>query len=100
MLSFYIKMTLFLSSLLVFCTQSSYSIERSQKNIRSQQQAIFQQLYSDQNVNLDHENSSASQSPLQVSVIEKDVPFEKFRPLIDGKLKELFGEWKQLLLRI
>ena len=99
MLSFYIKMTLLLSSLLVFCTQSSYSIERSQKNIRSQQQAIFQQLYSDQNVNLDHENSSASQSPLQVSVIEKDVPFEKFRPLIDGKLKELFGEWKQLFAK-
>ena len=99
MLNFYIKVTMFLVGLLVLCIHSSYSVEQSQRNIRNQQQAIFQQLYSDQNVNLDEETPLSPQSSIQVSVIEKDVPFTKFQPLIDGKLKELFGEWKQLFAK-
>ena len=99
MLNFYIKVTMFLVGLLLLCVESSYSVEQSQRNIRNQQQAIFQQLYSDQNVNLDEETPLSPQSSIQVSVIEKDVPFTKFQPLIDGKLKELFGEWKQLFAK-
>ena len=99
MLNFYIKVTMFLVGLLLLCTQSSYSVEQSQRNIRNQQQAIFQQLYSDQDVNLDEATPLSPQSSVQVSVIEKDVPFTKFQPLIDGKLKELFGEWKQLFAK-
>ena len=86
MLNFYIKVTMFLVDYYFVCIQLSYSVEQSQRNIRNQQQAIFQQLYSDQDVNLDEETPLSPQSSIQVSVIEKDVPFTKFQPLIDGKL--------------
>lgn len=60
-------------------------------------QAIFQELYAEQPVAF--EANTSPTSPSSVSVIEKEVPFSKFHPLLENKLKDLFGEWKQLFAK-
>lgn len=62
-------------------------------------QNIFEQLYVDQPEAYEKQNPLAAISPNEVSVIKKEVPFSKFSPLLENKLKSLFGEWKQLFAK-
>ena len=95
----YVQLAVFLLGLFVFGQGNSWSNSTSFAPNQSNQQTIFQQLYADQDFALDPSTPLVPQSSFLLSVIEKDVPFSKFQPLIDGKLKELFGEWKQLFAK-
>ena len=99
MLHRYVQLTVFLLGMLVLGQDHIWSNSTSFTTNQKNRQTIFQQLYADQDVGVNQLNPLNPKASPLVSVIEKDVPFSKFQPLIDGKLNELFGEWKQLFAK-